>query len=329
MIKISIIVPIYNIEEYISECIDSILKQSYKNIEVILIDDGSTDNSGKLCDNYCELDKRIKVIHCKNGGLSAARNIGIKICTGDYIIFLDGDDFLVENCIEDICKKINENINVDIICGKIIKYYPDKQIKEDFELDEKKILNKEGIEVLTYFYREIKETGMWAAWRSIYNRKFLIRNNLFFTEGITSEDLDLVPKIYIKANRIVPYNKPFYYYRQLRPNSIMNTVNFKRFDDIVKIINNHLQMIEDDKYDDKFKKAFTNKLANLYASYFLIIGDTNLNDRENVEEVMNNLKWILKYSSGLRGKYAYFMEKVIGMRLTYKFYFIIKKTCNN
>lgn len=328
MIKISIIVPIYNIEKYVSECIDSVIKQNYINIEIILIDDGSTDGSGKLCDNYCKLDKRIRVIHCKNSGLSAARNLGIKVCTGDYIIFLDGDDFLSENCITDICEIIEKNINVDIICGKIINYYPNKEIKENFILDKKNILNKKGTEVLTYFYEEIQETEMWSAWRSIYNRRFLIDNNLFFTEGITSEDFDLVPRIYIKANRIVPYNKPFYYYRQLRPNSIINTVNLKRFQDITQIINKHLNMIKNNNYDDKFKKAFINKLANVYASYFVIIGETSLEDRESVEKIMKNLTWILKYTSGVKGRYVYFMEKIIGMKLTYKIYAFMKSIKN-
>lgn len=327
MIKISIIIPVYNIEKYISECIESVIKQSYRDIEIILIDDGSTDNSGRLCDNYCKLDKRIKVIHCKNSGLSAARNLGIEVCTGDYIIFLDGDDFLIENCITDICKVIEKNIGAEIICGKVIHYFPDKEIKEDFVLDEKNFLNKKGTEVLTYFYEEMKD-GMWSAWRSIYNRQFLIDNNFFFTQGITSEDLDLIPRIYMKANKIVPYNEPFYYYRELRPNSIINTVNLKRFQDITQIINKYINMLKSNRYDEKFKKAFINKLANLYASYFIIIGDTSLEDRENVEKTMKSLVWILKYTSGIKGRYAYFMEKIFGMKLSYKIYAFMKSIKN-
>lgn len=324
MIKISIVIPVYNVEEYINECIESVINQTYKNIEVILVDDGSMDESGKICDYYSEIYDRVKIIHCKNGGLSSARNIGIKNCTGDYIMFLDGDDFIAKECVKDIVEIIDKNNNdIDIICGKIIKYYINNEVEETFELEEKKILNKNGTEVLTYFYNEIKEI-MWSACRSIYNRRYLINNNLFFTEGITSEDLDLVPIIYIKAKKIVPYNKPFYYYRQLRPNSIINTVNPKRFEDIVKIINKYLNILKDNKYDYSFKKSFINELANLYASYIVIIGDVNIEDRRNVEEIMKDLAWILKYSSGLRGRYAYFMEKIFGMKLTYKIYSIMK-----
>ena len=109
---ISIIVPIYNVEKYIKKCIDSIINQTYTNLEIILVDDGSPDNCGKICDKYKEKDDRIKVIHKKNGGLSDARNAGIDIATGEYITFIDSDDYVAENYIEvlyNLCKEQNES----------------------------------------------------------------------------------------------------------------------------------------------------------------------------------------------------------------------------
>ena len=110
MEKISIIVPVYNIEEYIEKCVKSITKQTYKNLEIILVDDGSTDSAGKICDKLAEKDERIKVIHKKNGGLSSARNAGMKKATGDYICFIDGDDYISKDYCELMYNALIERI---------------------------------------------------------------------------------------------------------------------------------------------------------------------------------------------------------------------------
>ena len=102
--KVSIIIPVYNVEKYLQRCIESVLQQTYKDIEVVLVDDGSTDNSGNNCDLWSEKDKRIKVIHKVNGGLSSARNAGCRVATGDYILFLDSDDYLSSDCVSKLIK---------------------------------------------------------------------------------------------------------------------------------------------------------------------------------------------------------------------------------
>ena len=127
--KVSIIVPIYKVEKYLNRCIDSILNQTYKNIEVILVDDGSPDRCGAICDNYSKIDKRIKVIHKKNEGLAEARNAGIKIATGEYISFVDSDDFINKN----MYKVLYENAikyDADISMCQFKYIYPDDMIDE-------------------------------------------------------------------------------------------------------------------------------------------------------------------------------------------------------
>lgn len=125
---ISIIVPVYNVEKYLNKCIDSIINQTYKNIEIILVDDGSTDNSGKICDEYLLRDSRIKVIHKNNGGLSSARNEGINISSGEYIGFVDSDDWVEPNMYEEMYKKILYS-NADIVDCGYWKEYENKSIK--------------------------------------------------------------------------------------------------------------------------------------------------------------------------------------------------------
>ena len=130
---VSVIVAIYNVEEYIANCIESIQKQTYENLEIFLVDDGSTDQSGKICDQYAENDSRIRVIHKENGGQATARNMALDICTGDYVLFVDGDDYIVETMVESLLKGLLE-YDVDYSqCGWIYNYGKLKKKRIDFE----------------------------------------------------------------------------------------------------------------------------------------------------------------------------------------------------
>ena len=330
MIKFSIIIPVFNIENYLIECIESILKQKYLNYEIILINDGSSDGSGEICDRYAKDNSNIKVIHKKNGGLSSARNEGINNSIGEYIIFIDGDDFISDECLEEIAY-ICDNKKVDLICGKIIKYYDkSKQIEDKFTFDYKKTKDKTGIEVLQYFFEDIPAI-MWSACRTIYRREFLIENKFKFKEGITSEDLQLIPQIYIKAKSVEVYNRPFYYYRQLRPNSIVNTINKKRFFDIVEIINEYLIILDRNEFSESFKNLFIRQLANIYARYVAIISSSEKKDKKEIICEMKKIKYILKYSNNIRGKYLFISTKIFGLYLSSYFYnslkILIKNNC--
>ncbi len=325
MKKISIIVPVYNIESYIERCLNSIIRQTYTNIEVIIVNDGSKDKSGYICDMFANKDSRVKVIHTMNKGLSAARNEGIKNSAGDYIMFVDGDDFITLNCIQDIMNIIIENVNVDIIIGKKIEYYNEqKKIEDSFNYEINKFKNRNGTEVLTYLFEEIP-TIIWSAWLSIYKKELLVENNLYFTEGITSEDLDLVPRIYMKAYEIRPYNTPFYYYRESRPNSIISTINNKRFEDIIYIIEMYTSMLQKPEYDDNFRNAFLRQLANVYSRYVAIIGYVPVYERKKVCNEMKNKKNILQYSTGIRAKYIKYSTKYFGFKISYSLYKYIKE----
>lgn len=183
---VSIIVPVYNVEEYLPKCLDSILNQTYKNLEIILVDDGSTDGSGVICDDYATKDKRIKVIHKQNGGLSDARNVGIDICTGDYIGFVDSDDYIEIDMYETLLNYLKENnldvcmcASADVIDGKIIN----SKKFDAFCVD-----NKEGIIRETFVN---KYGGMSI---SVCNKLFIkdIFKGIRFLKEKTSEDVFFV-----------------------------------------------------------------------------------------------------------------------------------------
>lgn len=179
---VSIIVPIYNVEKYLNKCIDSILNQTYKNLEIILVDDNSPDNCPKICDEYAKQDTRIKVIHKENGGLSSARNAGLDICTGEYIAFVDSDDYVEKDYILDLYKTIKDS-NADIsVCGfnkidlytnKIIGVYQDKKFLYD---DTTKF---------EFLFRDDHVTSV-VAWNKLYRKE--IFNNLKYPEGHIHED---------------------------------------------------------------------------------------------------------------------------------------------
>ena len=211
--KISVIVPIYKVEAYLEQCISSITKQTYKNLEIILVNDGSPDNCGQLCDIYAKKDSRIKVIHKKNGGVSDSRNVALDIATGDYIGFVDGDDWININMYEIL---INEakNEDADIVECKFKNIYD-----RDCKIDTKKVIDKKifnGEEAIKqhlngkYFYR--------CVWNKIYKKELF--RDIRFPLGKTAEELYIIHKLFYRSNKLISIDFQGYYY-YIRDNSAM------------------------------------------------------------------------------------------------------------
>lgn len=209
---ISVIVPIYNVEEYIRECLESIINQTYTQLEIILVDDGSTDNSSNICDEYKKKDNRIKVIHQKNSGLSDARNAGIKIATGKYIQFIDSDDYIDRDMIEILYKLLAENSADVSICSNYI-------LKDNIISSE--CSNKKNIYDRKEILKEIliDEKIRSYAWNKLIRKEMF--DNVKFPSKKIFEDVLTIPKIFEKSNKVVFLDVPKYYYRQ-REGSILN-----------------------------------------------------------------------------------------------------------
>lgn len=214
---ISVIVSIFNVQDYVEKAIESIVHQSYENLEIILVDDGSTDNSGRLCDEFSKIDRRIKVIHKKNGGLSSARNTGIESSTGEYIAFVDGDDWIDSTMYEDLL-------------GAIKKYDADLAICSYKEISRKGIIDRstdkvtvfEGSQTLRVFVEEIEEYCIQnAAWNKLYHRNLM--GNLRFPEGKLYEDIVYTTKLLAASKKAVYLDHAYYNYLFDRSDSIMNT----------------------------------------------------------------------------------------------------------
>lgn len=194
--KISVIVPVYNVEEYISKCIDSILNQTInEQFEIIVVNDGSTDNSMNILNIYKD---KIKIVNKSNGGLSSARNAGLEIAKGEYIIFVDSDDWLEEDFLESLYNFIKKD-DLDVVFSGYKVYRENGNItKVKCVYSEDIILNKDkAIEKLLS-----KRTFRAEVWDDIYNREFLMKNKLFFTEGIINEDEDFTLRVLINSKKV-------------------------------------------------------------------------------------------------------------------------------
>lgn len=231
MSKISVIVPVYNVQEYIEQCIESILSQSMTDMEIIVIDDGSLDESINKVKKFN--DKRIKIICKNNGGLSSARNVGIENASGEFIVFVDSDDYIVyEKAIEEMYQIAKED-NSDIVVGNAVKYFNENK-QSIFTRD--KELFKRGCMNSSYFLIQfrMKYSMHSAVWLNMYKTNLIRDNNILFKEGFMHEDEDFTPRVFLKSKKVSIYPREFYMYRA-REGSIINTKNSKKGYDLIKI----------------------------------------------------------------------------------------------
>lgn len=225
--KFSIIIPIYKVEKYLEQCINSVLNQSFIDYELILVDDGSPDLCGKICDDFAENDDRIKVLHKKNNGLSSARNDGLKISNGDYIVFLDGDDAMCENALQNISELIEEYLYPEMIIGNIVHWSIGNN---EIIVDNSKYMSKQDIMnilEINQLYAKDSVQLPWRAYQSIYKKNFLIENNLYFDEQLVgAEDCDYYLKVIQKLKTFRITDIAFVKYRVNREGSIINTPSY-------------------------------------------------------------------------------------------------------
>ena len=236
MAKVSIIIPIYNVEKYLSRCVDSVLQQTLSKIEIVLVDDGSPDKCPSICDQYKEKDNRIKVIHKKNGGLASARNAGLRISTGEYILFLDSDDWIEPETAEELVN-IAEQYQVDFVRfrpmyagwpnhkdGSLCDFGTETGMKEG--LYQKEDIVRE-IYPRLFATQQLTLGVIVAAWRSLYRREFLEKNNLLFDEEIRySEDTIFSAKVVRASDSFYYLDGPRYYHYFYNGNPI--TKSYKK-----------------------------------------------------------------------------------------------------
>lgn len=309
-IKISVIIPIYKVEPYLRQCVDSVLQQSYRNLEVILVDDGSPDNCPQICDNYQEKDKRVIVVHQLNGGLSAARNTGITMVTGEYVIFLDGDDFWDDK--DAICRLVKrmEKTRPDVLNFSYKKYYEStgKKILQFYNIEARPVDITDKKEQLDYMMRESLYIA--SACNKLI-RSDIVMQYMSFEKGCLSEDVEWCARLLCYAQSFDFICENFYCYRQ-RAESITHTIQGKACVDLKNNILGCIQTAEGAEED--LKKYIYQYTAYQLATFAAVQAIAEECPSECIEG-LSTYGWILSYH-GRNKKVTclYYANKLLGFQ---------------
>lgn len=311
---ITVIVPCYNVEIFLPKCVESIIGQSYKNLEIILVDDGSPDKCGQICDDYASMDSRIRVIHKKNGGLSEARNVGIDNANGDYLIFVDSDDWLHANALEKMLNSSVEN-KADIVVSNFcfVKQRSNEYINA-FKIKKDKLVYNEKEALIDLFYQRNMETG---AWGKLYKKE--LWKDIRFPIGKLFEDIPTIYKTFFLSKRIVVIPTVLYFYL-LRETSIMGTAFSHRKMDAIycsKMMFDDVMVRTDDM--DLRKAARCRYISMCFNTIF----QTPPDSEEEVyiwKEIIKNRKKVLNDFKARRKTFLALLLSYLGIRCLRRIY---------
>lgn len=318
--KISVIVPIYNAEKYLDRCLSSIIGQTYKNLEIICVDDGSTDNSLAICNKYSLLDNRIKVIHKSNGGVTSARKAGMKIASGEWVGFVDSDDWLELYAYERMIKK-GKNEDVTLICGNFRRNYENHSIDYISKFNEGKYeLSEDNSYFISNFIfnKEIFEFGIYPSlWNKLFRKKNVeIILNELDEDIIFQEDAAIVYSYILKHKKIYVINDIVYNYNRYNSNSCMHCFNNEKYNSIIKAYSfiKQLETNENKEYIDK-------QLLWLKLYYTLLYLPEKMENKENKKILcylgdINKDDNIVLYGAGIMGQRYYDYLSNIGVNIS-------------
>ena len=290
---ISVIIPVYNVEPYLRKCVDSILNQTYRNLEVILVDDGSPDGCPAICDEYAALDHRVRVIHKKNGGLSDARNAGIAVMNGEYLSFVDSDDLLPVNAIKTMMKLAVEE-NADLVIGGHNRFEDIPVLNSDVEIFVKRWTPVEAM-------ADMLRNGC-ASWARLYRRE--LHQSILFPVGEINEDEAIMLTLLEKCKTIAITNAVVYHYRY-RPESITTDVfNHKKLAWVTHCRDN-LAFIR-----EKYPQLKRDAVARYRSSILWILREIIM-QKEGFEEARKRLVQELRQEFGILWKTAGNRERIL------------------
>ena len=316
----SIIVPAYNAEKYLQECVESVLSQSLKDFELILVDDGSKDDTPKICDEYARKDTRVRVIHKQNGGSSSARNVGIDASAGEYIMFLDSDDYWDD---KNALRNIKENISkkeADIYMMGFKKFFQkeNKLTDEHWDVDEIDRADEQEDKL-----KCIMQNNMFiaSAWNKIIRRMFLIRNEIKFVVGQNAEDIEWCAKLLLTTNKIIALDLNFYIYRKQNNESISSNINKKILYDISNVIERYAEIAE--KTNSIYLKHY---LAQQYVLWLTLSNNLKSGNIRDLLKKMKTYCYLINYNYYPYVKKVYKVRKFgfYGVRKMLGIYYLLK-----
>ena len=325
-ILISFILPIYNVEEYLEECFNSIENQADTRCEIILVDDGATDSSGKIADQLKEKTTAVtvKVIHKKNGGLASARNAGLEVAKGKFISFIDSDDRLEKNCLPSILEYLEFN-DFDLCFMQGVKFFPDgKKVDLGDGIGSQDINGKEKIEILKFLSTRNKFCG--SSCTKSYKRAYLESNILKFPDDErVSEDLGFVRDAILNSEKLVSLDTPFYEYRQGRIDSITTGNLKKRFFGLRLFLDESLNLLtENKKAKDETSFYFLNYIAYEYTIMMFFTAQMPKRDQKECCKILKEYKWVFSFAKAKRTRIIGLISKIFGIKITSKIICLIK-----
>lgn len=307
----SIIVPVYKVEAYLRACVDSLLEQTFSDFEIILVDDGSPDECPRICDEYASRDERVKVIHKENGGLSDARNCGMNVAEGAYIMFLDSDDLLAPGCLEKMAKQLENHPDMlitEIFDTVDVTVYP----KDECLFPVPEIENKQ--QLLQFLLYKKKHT--WSAPQYILNRSFVHRHALRFDVGFYHEDVSWSARVFAVAQTFSFYNGVWYVRRLERQGSITNTINPKRTVDMLTLVHKQIYNELITAAAPKEREALCSRLIGSAIGSLRYYRQYDEAAKKNVAEKVKAMQKDFHYAKGWKHKGLVAMMKGIGIHNT-------------
>ena len=281
-IKVSVIVPVYNVEKFIDKCLNSLVKQSLKEIEIIVVNDGTKDNSQKIIDKYVKkYPDKIKSYIKENGGQGSARNYGLKKASGEYIGYVDSDDFVEKDMYKKLYNKAKENNYDIVVCGNynVSEDYQNKNIDA--------FINNYNTDLENIFF------GKMAVWNKIYKRDILIKNKLEFKEKVWYEDLAFTLKAIMNSNTFAFIDEPLYDYL-IREGSTLNNSNVQRNLEILDAFNDILSYIQHNKKEEYFSKIEFLAIDHIYISAIVRVLKAEADDKVKRETINKLIDYMNK-----------------------------------
>ena len=315
MMKLSIIIPVYNVEQYLHSCVQSVITQTYQDLQVILVNDGSTDSSGVLCDQLAQQDSRIQVVHKTNGGLSDARNAGLRVATGEYVAFLDSDDVYLFN---DGLKQLMALAHAeqpDVLLFQAVDVYPNHQSARK-AYDEAWIAAHSGMEVFCQLVRT--QSFNMSACFQIIRRELLDQHQIYFEKGLLSEDVDWSLRLWKYVQRVRAINLPMYGY-QHREGSISTTYTIRNLRSYKHIFTKFVQLYNErivDAATELYWKTTMGYLAQMYTSCLYAYGQIAREDKSEAYAILKRYATVLEHSISIKSERVVLMKRYIGLYLT-------------
>lgn len=308
----TVIVPVYNVETYLRECIDSILSQSFRNYELILVDDGSTDMSGEICDKFASIDNRVHVIHKRNGGLSDARNTGIAKAKGKYVLFVDSDDYIEAGTLDNFYGFLKDS-DKDVLITRLKQFYEDVEYQYmDGNMPVELIQGGNKRDILSWIFEKSQNT--WPAVRYIVKYHLIEKYNLKFTCGYLHEDINWTTQLFLYATTFTCSDFYWYNYRVRRKGSITTNMSANRTSDVIELVAKNIRDKNFFKLDEDLRKIIFKRLVSSLYSHLYCYKHMSKQDKLKIIDSLICNQSVLIYTKEFRHRIFLIVCRLFGFR---------------